>query len=383
MATLIWTSVPSFFFIPAGVSAIGWTAANINGVLLPLSFTLTSALASISSLAISVWPFFNAQINGVSPSLFFTLTSDIDATSCGDSRNTVSAFSPSGVFAVSSQVAARNPPTRVGVTSILILCRVQNVSQNPNPKSKLRNPKSKLRNPKSEIQNPKSQIQNPKSEIQNPKSEIQNPKSEIQNLHKKNCYIMPQNPKSKIRTPNSKIPNPKIRNPKSKIQNPKSKIQNPKSKIRNPKSKIQNPNSKIKNPKSKIQIPKSKIGPPEAPQKELLHSVPKSKIQIPKSPNSGRKSLDFGFWIGEFWILDSGFWIPDFGSWILEGSRECTTRQFGDGAPWSQARIPPGPPWPSVGASFFLPALGKSCWTNLRWANLRWAHFRPANFNAS
>ena len=94
-----------------------------------------------------------------------------------------------------------NPPTRVGVTSILILlCRAQNVVQNPNPKSKLRNPKSKIRNPKSKIRNPKSKIQNPKSKIRNPKSKIQNPKS-------------------------------KIRNPKSKIQNPKSKIQNPKSNI--------------------------------------------------------------------------------------------------------------------------------------------------------
>ena len=87
----------------------------------------------------------------------------------------------------------RNPPTRVGVTSILILCRVQNVVQNPNPKSKLRNQKSKIQNPKSKIRNPKSKIQNPKSKIRNPKSKIQNPKS-------------------------------KIRNPNSKIQNPKSKI---------------------------------------------------------------------------------------------------------------------------------------------------------------
>ena len=95
---------------------------------------------------------------------------------------------------------------------ILILCSIQNLSQNP------------------------------KSKIRNPKSEIQNPKSEIQNLHKKNCYIRLQNPKSEIR------------NPKSEIQNPKSKIQNPKSEIQNPKSKIQNPKSKIQNPR-----PKSKI----------------------------------------------------------------------------------------------------------------------------
>ena len=269
----------------------------------------------------------------------------------------------------------KNPPTRVGVTSILILlCRAQNVVQNPkskiqtpkskiqnpkseiqNPKSKIQNPKSKIQNPKSQIQNPKSKIQNPKSEIQNPKSKIPNPKSKIQNLHKKNCYIMPQNPKSKIQNPKSKIQNPKskIRNPKSKIQNPKSEIQNPKSKIQNPKSKIQNPKSKIpnpkseiqnpkskiqipkskirnpksknRNPKSKIQIPKSKIGPPEAPQKELLHSVPKSKIQIPKSKiqnpqNPAEKVwiLDFGLGNFGFWIPDFGFWIPDFGFWILD-----------------------------------------------------------------
>ena len=75
--------------------------------------------------------------------------------------------------------------------------------------------------------------------------------------------------------------------------------------------------------------------------------------------------LDFGFggfWIwdfgfGGFWILDLGdfgFWILgilDFGFWIflilvlLGRSRGCTTRQFGDGAWRSEARIPPGPPF--------------------------------------
>ena len=59
-------------------------------------------------------------------------------------------------------------------------------------------------------------------------------------------------------------------------------------------------------------------------------------IQNPKSPKSGRKNLDFEFWIGEFWILDSGFWI-------LGRSRGCTTRQFSDGALRSEAQIPPGP----------------------------------------
>ena len=99
---------------------------------------------------------------------------------------------------------------------------------------------------------------------------------------------------------------------------------------------------------------------------------------------------DFGFWILGFWILDFGdfgfwdfgdfgfwilgiwdfgfwafgvfgFWIlvilgildfgilglldfGDFGFWILGRSRGCTTRQFGDGAWRSEARIYPGLP---------------------------------------
>ena len=171
-----------------------------------------------------------------------------------------------------------NPPTRVGVHSYCILCSIQNLVQNP---------KSKIQNPKSKIQNPKSEIRNPKSEIQNPKSEIQNPKfAQKEMLHNA---------------------------PKSKILNPKSKIPR------------QNP----------------KFGALGASHKELLHNDPKSKIQNPKSPKSGRKSLDFGFWIGEFWILDSRFWILDSGFWILGGSRGCTTRQFSDGAWRSEARIPP------------------------------------------
>ena len=91
---------------------------------------------------------------------------------------------------------------------------------------------------------------------------IQNPKSKIQNLHKKNCYI-------------------RLQNPKSEIQNPKSEIQNPKSP-----AKIQN------------------LGR-WGPHKKNYYIT----IQNPKSPKSGRKSLDFGFWIEEFWILDSGFWV--------------------------------------------------------------------------
>ena len=47
--------------------------------------------------------------------------------------------------------------------------------------------------------------------------------------------------------------------------------------------------------------------------------------------------LDFGFW---------GFWILDFGDFGAFGEVQgCTTRQFGDGAWRSEARIPPGPPF--------------------------------------
>ena len=58
---------------------------------------------------------------------------------------------------------------------------------------------------------------------------------------------------------------------------------------------------------------------------------------------------EFGFWIlgilgildfGILGILDFGFW----GFWILDLSRGCTTRRFGDGAWRSEARIPPGSP---------------------------------------
>ena len=113
-------------------------------------------------------------------------------------------------------------------------------------------------------------------------------------------------------------------------------LQNPKSKIRNPKFKIQNPNKKncyimLQNPKAKIQNPKSEI------------------------KNRPKK---FGFWTE-----------PDFG-WV----RECTTRQFSDGASRSEAQIPSCPPWQPAWASFFLPALGKNSWTNLSWASLRFQH---------
>ena len=154
-----------------------------------------------------------------------------------------------------------------------------------------------------------------------------------------------QNPKSKIQNPKSKIPNPKskIRNPKSKIRNAKSKIQNPKSKIRNPKSKIQNPKSETRNPKSKIQNPKSKIRNPKSKIQNsgnLGRWGPHVKecyitIQNPTSKIPEIRPKKFGFWIGEFWILDSGFWI-------LGGPGDVPLRQFSDGALRSEARIPPG-----------------------------------------
>ena len=149
---------------------------------------------------------------------------------------------------------------------------------------------------------------------------------------------------------------PKIQNPQDPKSNPKSKIQNP----RNPKSKI----PKIQNPKSPAKL--QNLGRCEASHKELLHTDPKSnQSQHPQNPKFGDFGfggfwilgiLDFGF--GGFWILDlGGFWIldlGDFGFWgfwilvilVLFGrSRGCTTRQFGDGAWRSEARIPPGPPF--------------------------------------
>ena len=139
----------------------------------------------------------------------------------------------------------------------------------------------KIQNPKS----PNSKIQNP----QNPKS----PKSKIPKIqnppnlgrwgpHIKICYITVQNPKSKI---------PKIQNPKSP-KSPRSKIQNPKSP--NPKSKI----PQIQNPKS----PKSKIPEIWGHIKSCYITVQNPKSKIPKI---GQKSLDFGFWIGDFGFLIS------------------------------------------------------------------------------
>ena len=94
----------------------------------------------------------------------------------------------------------------------------------------------------------------------------------------------------------SYVESPKIQNPQNP-KSPRSKIQNPP----NPKSKIpqiQNPKSKI----PKIQNPKS---PKLGPHKDLLHNGPKSKIS-----KIGQKSLDFGFWIGGFWISAPKSKIP-------------------------------------------------------------------------
>ena len=244
------------------------------------------------------------------------------------------------------------------------------LSQGAHPKSPVQNPKSKI---------PK--IQNP----QNPKS----PNSKIQTLHIKICYIMfqkskiqnPQNPKSpksqKPKSPQSKIQNPQ--NPKSKIpkiQNPAGfwgfwildlgfRPQNPKSKL----PKIQNP----QNPKSSAEIQNLGRWGPHVKNCFLMMQNPKSKI-----PKIRPKKLGFwilgilyfgfwGFWIldfGDFVFWDFGFWgfwilgildfgilgILDFGIWgildfwIWGRSRGCTTRQFGDGAWRSEARIPPGLP---------------------------------------
>ena len=177
-----------------------------------------------------------------------------------------------------------NPPTRVGVHSLLIYVDPKFV--------------------------PKFKIQNPKSEIHNPKSKIRNP-----------------NPKFGQKDLLHNVPKSKIQNPKSEIQNPKSKIQN---QIQNPKSKIQirNPKSEIQNPKSEIPCQNPKIWGVGASQEELLHNDPKSKI--PKI-----RPKKFGFWILDLGILDfgaSGFWILD--------SRGCATRQSGDCAWRSAARIP-------------------------------------------
>ena len=205
-----------------------------------------------------------------------------------------------------------------------------------------------------------------------------------------NCLVvhpldLPKIPKSQ--NPKSQIPKiPKIQNPKSPKSPKIPQIQNPKS----PKSKIQNP----QNPKSP-KIPK--IQNPKSPKSQnpnwgfldfgfwgfwILDFGPlcsKSLCEAPNAPNLGDFGfwilailgvLDFGFWIRGildfgfwgFWILDLGdfgFWILgilDFGFWgfwILDFAdfgafgevQGCTTRQFGDGAWRSEARIPPGPPF--------------------------------------
>ena len=274
---------------------------------------------------------------------------------------------------------------------LLFLCSIQNFvtrcpSKIPSPKSKIQDPQ----NPESKIQNP----QNPKSKIQNPQNP-KNPKSKIPKI---------RNPKSKI----PKLQNPSffgrilgilgildfgfwgfwILDLGFRPQNPKSKIQNPKSKI-----------PKIQNPKSSAKIQNLGRWGPHVKNCYITIQNPKSKIPKIRPKKFGfwiLGILDFGFW--GFWILDFGilgildfgdfgfwilgfwgfwilgfwgfwilgfwgFWILDFGDfgdfgfwdfgdfgfWILDfgilgRSRGCTTRQFGDGAWRSEARIPPGLP---------------------------------------
>ena len=276
-------------------------------------------------------------------------------------------------------------------------------SQIQNPKSpKSQKPKSpKSKNPQNpKIQNPKS----PKSKIlYPPTSKIQNskspPQSKIWGVGASHKELLHNDPKSKIQKIWPKKfglgilgfwiwdSGPKIQNPNSpkskiskipKIQNLKS----PKSKIQNPKS----PKSKIQNPTSSAEIQNLGRWGPHVKNCFLMMQNPKSKIPKIRLKTFGFWILgildfeDFGFWdfgafgfwivgildfgFGRFWILgflgilgfwdfeDFGFWIfwildfGDFGFWgfwilvILGRSRGCTTRQFGDGAWRSEARIP-------------------------------------------
>ena len=69
----------------------------------------------------------------------------------------------------------------------------------------------------------------------------------------------------------------------------------------------QNAKSEIQNLKSEIQKPKIRWGPHK---KNCYITIQNPKSKIPKIRP---KSLDFGFWIGEFLIPD--FWTADFGFW--------------------------------------------------------------------
>ena len=150
-----------------------------------------------------------------------------------------------------------------------------------------------------------------------------------------------QNEKSEIQNPKFTQKGALHNGPKSKIQDPKSKIQNPRSKIPNRKSKTQDPKYKIQNP-----APKSKSSPVGASHDELRNNGPKSKVQNP-NPKLRPKSLDFGFWIGNFWFQVLFFWIPDsglgFGFWNLVVQGRCHGA-FSDGGSGSEAGIPPDPP---------------------------------------
>ena len=88
---------------------------------------------------------------------------------------------------------------------------------------------------------------------------------------------------------------------------------------------------------------------------------------------------DFGFWdFGDFGflilgILDFGFWdfvdFGDFGFWwilgILGRSRGCTTRQFGDGAWRSEARIHLLCLWGPLQNQLYLIELGQGSKLNI------------------
>ena len=105
---------------------------------------------------------------------------------------------------------------------------------------------------------------------------------------------------------------------------------------------------------------------------------PKSKISKIQNPQN---SVDFGLWgfwilaFGILGILDFGFWdFWDFGFWdfgdfgdfgILRRSRGCATREFGDGAWRSEARIPPGLPFRPLQNQLYLIELGQGSKLNI------------------
>lgn len=92
------------------------------------------------------------------------------------------------IFNYFKRASLFNPPKSAWLGNIL--CTIQTVANNPNPKSK--NPQSKTQTPKSKIQ-----IQNPRIQNPPPNSKIQAQKSKIQSkIHR--CKKKQTNPKSKI-----------------------------------------------------------------------------------------------------------------------------------------------------------------------------------------